>query len=100
MSTGAAPACCLIATSAPAVSAQLGTRGENRTCLSQCLSQAPEERHKPEILNGSRRRRIAQGSGTTPQDINQLLNQFRQTQKMVRQLTKSRNPKALLNMFK
>ncbi len=63
-------------------------------------SMTPEERHKPEILNGSRRRRIAQGSGTTPQDINQLLNQFRQTQKMVRQLTKSRNPKALMNMFK
>ena len=63
-------------------------------------SMTPEERHKPEILNGSRRRRIAQGSGTTPQDINQLLNQFRQTQKMVRQLTKSRNPKALMNLFK
>ena len=63
-------------------------------------SMTREERQKPEILNGSRRRRIAQGSGTTPQDINQLLNQFRQTQKMVRQLSKSRNPKALMNMFK
>ena len=63
-------------------------------------SMTREERQKPEILNGSRRRRIAQGSGTTPQDINQLLNQFRQTQKMVRQLSKSRNPKALINMFK
>jgi len=63
-------------------------------------SMTPDERHKPEIINGSRRRRIAQGSGTTPQDINQLLNQFRQTQKMVRQLSKSRNPKALMNMFK
>lgn len=63
-------------------------------------SMTPEERHRPEILNGSRRRRIAQGSGTTPQDINQLLNQFKQTQKMVRQFSKSRNPKALMNMFK
>ncbi|HIN04986.1 MAG TPA: signal recognition particle protein, partial [Dehalococcoidia bacterium] len=63
-------------------------------------SMTREERQKPEILNGSRRRRIAQGSGTTPQDINQLLNQFKQTQKMVRQLSKSRNPKALMNMFK
>ena len=63
-------------------------------------SMTPGERHKPEIINGSRRRRIAQGSGTTPQDINQLLNQFRQTQKMFRQLSKSRNPKALMNMFK
>ncbi|HZA25051.1 MAG TPA: signal recognition particle protein, partial [Dehalococcoidia bacterium] len=41
-----------------------------------------EERHRPEILNGSRRRRIARGSGTSPQDINQLMNQFRQTQKL------------------
>ena len=63
-------------------------------------SMTREERQKPEILNGSRRRRIAQGSGTTPQDINQLLNQFKQTQKMVRQLSKSRNPKALMNLFK
>jgi len=63
-------------------------------------SMTREERQKPEILNGSRRRRIARGSGTTPQDINQLLNQFKQTQKMVRQLSKSRNPKALMNMFK
>lgn len=63
-------------------------------------SMTREERQKPEMLNGSRRRRIAKGSGTTPQDINQLLNQFRQTQKMVRQLSKSRNPKALMNMFK
>ena len=44
-------------------------------------SMTREERQKPEIINGSRRRRISRGSGTTPQDINQLLNQFRQTQK-------------------
>jgi signal recognition particle subunit SRP54 len=50
-------------------------------------SMTPEERHKPEIIGGSRRRRIANGSGTTPQDVNQLLNQFRQMQKMMRQLT-------------
>ena len=42
-------------------------------------SMTPEERRRPDIINGSRRRRIAKGSGTTPQDINQLLNQFRQT---------------------
>ena len=55
-------------------------------------SMTAEERHRPEIINGSRRRRIAKGSGTTPQDINQLLNQFRQTQKLVRQFSRSRNP--------
>ena len=63
-------------------------------------SMTPDERHRPEIINGSRRRRISRGSGTTPQDINQLLNQFRQTQKMMRQLSKSRNPSALMNLFR
>ena len=62
-------------------------------------SMTREERQKPDIINGSRRRRIATGSGTTPQDINQLLNQFRQTQKMMRQLSRSRNPKNLMKMF-
>ena len=59
-----------------------------------------EERRRPEILNNSRKRRISRGSGTTPQDINQLLNQFRQTQKLMRQLSRSRNPKNLMNMFR
>ena len=49
-------------------------------------SMTPEERHKPEMIGGSRRRRIARGSGTTPQDVNQILNQFKQAQKMMRQL--------------
>ena len=63
-------------------------------------SMTREERQKPDIINGSRRRRIAMGSGTTPQDINQLLNQFRQTQKMMRQLSRSRNPKNLMSLFR
>ena len=63
-------------------------------------SMTREERQKPDIINGSRRRRIATGSGTTPRDINQLLNQFRQTQKMMRQLSRSRNPKNLMSMFR
>jgi len=45
------------------------------------LSMTREERHNPNIIDGSRRRRIARGSGTQTQDINQLLNQFRQMQK-------------------
>lgn len=44
------------------------------------------ERRNPKILNGSRRRRIAQGSGTTPQDVNQMLKQFKQMQKVMKQL--------------
>ena len=63
-------------------------------------SMTPGERKRPEIINGSRRRRIARGSGTTPQDINQLLNQFRQTQKMMRQFNRTRNPRTLMNLFR
>ena len=63
-------------------------------------SMTPEERHHPELINGSPPRRISRGSGTTPQDINQLLNQFKQTQKVVKQVSKSRNPASLLKMFR
>jgi signal recognition particle subunit SRP54 len=48
------------------------------------LSMTPLERHNPNLIDGSRRRRIAKGSGTQPQDINQLLNQFRQMQKLMK----------------
>lgn len=50
-------------------------------------SMTKEERRHPEIIDGSRRRRIARGSGVQPHDVNQLLNQFRQMQKMVKQMT-------------
>lgn len=49
-------------------------------------SMTPRERHEPNIIGGSRRRRIARGSGTTPQEVNQLLNQFQQVQKMMKTL--------------
>lgn len=49
-------------------------------------SMTPQERCYPNIIDGSRRKRIARGSGTTPQDINQLLNQFRQAQKLMKQM--------------
>lgn len=62
-------------------------------------SMTPEERQRPEIINGSRRRRISRGSGTTPQDINQLLGQFKHTQKLVKQMNRSRNPSSLLKIF-
>ncbi|MDE0822691.1 MAG: signal recognition particle protein [Dehalococcoidia bacterium] len=63
-------------------------------------SMTKAERQRPEILNGSRRRRISKGSGTTPADVNQLLNQFKQTQKLMKQMSKSRNPMAMMKMFK
>ena len=46
------------------------------------------ERHRPEILNGSRKRRIARGSGTNVQEVNQLLHQFRDMQRMMKQFGK------------
>ena len=48
-------------------------------------SMTPLERRRPELIDGSRRRRIAAGSGTTPADVNQLLNQFNQMRKMLKQ---------------
>ena len=63
-------------------------------------SMTAEERRRPEIINGSRRRRIARGSGTTAQDINQLLNQFRQTQKLMKQFSRSRNPRSLMGLLR
>jgi signal recognition particle subunit SRP54 len=54
-------------------------------------SMTVEERRNPEIINGSRRRRIAKGSGTTPQDINQLLKQFHEAKKIMKVMA---NPRA------
>ncbi|MBE0642987.1 MAG: signal recognition particle protein [Bacteroidetes bacterium] len=51
-------------------------------------SMTPEERSKPAIINGSRRKRIADGSGTTVQDVNKLLKQFTDMQKMMKRLTR------------
>lgn len=62
-------------------------------------SMTPQERQRPNIIGGSRRRRIARGSGTTPQDVNQLLNQFKQMQKMMRQMSSGKGPKNLMRMF-
>ena len=62
-------------------------------------SMTPQERQKPEMIGGSRRKRIARGSGTTPQDVNQLLNQFRQMQKMMRQMTTGKGRKNMMKML-
>ncbi len=51
-------------------------------------SMTPEERAKPEVIDASRRRRIAAGSGTEPADVNALLKQFRQMKKMMKQMRK------------
>jgi signal recognition particle subunit SRP54 len=54
-----------------------------------------QERRSPEVLNGSRKRRIAKGSGTQVQDVNQLLSQFKEMQNMMKQLTSGRMGKML-----
>jgi signal recognition particle subunit SRP54 len=51
-------------------------------------SMTPQERRQPRILNGSRRLRIARGSGTEVSDVNQLLERFGEAQKMMRQMRK------------
>ena len=53
-------------------------------------SMTPEERTHPEILNGSRRNRIAKGSGTSIQEVNRLLKQFDQTRKMMKMVTSNK----------
>jgi signal recognition particle subunit SRP54 len=58
-----------------------------------------KERRNPKILNGSRKKRVARGSGTTVQEVNQLLSQFRQMQKMMKQLRNPRARQNLMNMF-
>ena len=57
------------------------------------------ERRKPNIINGSRRRRIARGSGTTVQDVNQLLKQFNMMQKMMKRFGKMNKLGKLKNMM-
>jgi signal recognition particle subunit SRP54 len=63
-------------------------------------SMTSEEKHNPNIINGSRRRRIAQGSGTIPSDVNQLLNQFAQLQKLMKMMSKGKLPYNLKGLFK
>jgi signal recognition particle subunit SRP54 len=63
------------------------------------LSMTPEERRNPAIIGGSRRRRIARGSGVQPQDVNQLLNQFSQIQKLMKMGAKGKLPLNLMRGF-
>jgi signal recognition particle subunit SRP54 len=63
-------------------------------------SMTPYERAHPEIIGGRRKRRIALGSGTTAADINQLLNQFRQMQQMMKQMSSGKMPRSLQGLFR
>jgi signal recognition particle subunit SRP54 len=56
------------------------------------LSMTPEERRRPELIKGSRRLRIAKGSGTNVQAVNQLVKQFDQMRKLMRQMGRGKMP--------
>jgi signal recognition particle subunit SRP54 len=55
-------------------------------------SMTPNERRSPKSINGSRKRRIARGSGTTPQDVNSVLKKFNEAQKMMKALAGGKSP--------
>jgi len=59
-------------------------------------SMTPEERTNPVILNGSRRKRIATGSGTSVQEVNKLVKQFDETRRMMKMMTKGGNAARLM----
>jgi len=62
-------------------------------------SMTPEERRRPDVLNASRRRRIARGAGTHVQDVNQLLKQYRTMQKLFKQIGKPGGMRGLGRLF-
>jgi signal recognition particle subunit SRP54 len=61
-------------------------------------SMTPRERRYPDLINGSRKRRIAMGSGTQIQDVNRLLKQFEQMQKMMKKMSKGGMQKMMSKM--
>ncbi|GAL08716.1 signal recognition particle subunit Ffh SRP54 [Photobacterium aphoticum] len=61
-------------------------------------SMTPAERERPEIIKGSRKKRIAMGSGTQVQDVNRLLKQFTQMQKMMKKMQKGGMKNMMRNM--
>ena len=63
-------------------------------------SMTPYERQNPEIIKGSRRQRIAKGSGTTLQEVNRLLKQFEETRKMMHLATNMKNPMKMMRQMK
>jgi len=64
------------------------------------LSMTAGERRNPGIIGGSRRHRIARGSGVQPHDVNQLLNQFHQMQKLMKMGVKGKLPRNMMGMFR
>ena len=59
-----------------------------------------QEREQPELINSSRKKRIASGSGTTIQEVNRLIKQFEETRKMMRMMSNKKNMMGMMNQFK
>ena len=74
-------------------------RGDLKRVEAIIRSMTTQERQDPNILNGARRRRIARGSGTRLQDVNQLLKQFGDVQKMMKQLSGGKLGRRIPGMF-
>ena len=66
----------------------LGT-GDSKGIEAIIRSMTPEERSNPVILNGSRRKRIASGSGTSIQEVNRLVKQFDETRRLMKKMSGS-----------
>ena len=62
-------------------------------------SMTAKERKNPKLLNGSRRIRIAKGSGTSVQEINKFMNSFELTQKMMRKMKNEKSAKSMMKNF-
>ncbi len=74
-------------------------RGDLKRAEAIIRSMTPIERSDPNVLNGARRRRIARGSGTRLQDVNQLIKQFTELQKVMKQMSGGRLAKRIPGMF-
>jgi len=64
------------------------------------FSMTPIERERPELINGSRRQRIAKGSGTSVQEVNRLIKQFEDTRKMMKLMGNKKNMMNMMNQMK
>jgi signal recognition particle subunit SRP54 len=63
-------------------------------------SMTPYERQNPEVINASRRQRIAKGSGTTLMEVNRLLKQFEESRKMMKMATSMKNPMKMMRQMR